>query len=54
MLDNALILLPDFLIILFGCLLKRCFAYGGDFWLQQDTLVFCGLFPIILFRSARL
>lgn len=51
MLDNALILLPDFLIILFGCLLKRRFGYGGDFWLQLEKLVYYVLFPVMLFRS---
>jgi hypothetical protein len=47
----ALLLLPDFLLIAGGTLLKRLPGFGADFWSGVERLVYFVLFPALLFRS---
>jgi len=47
----ALLLLPDFLLIAGGALLKRLPGFGADFWSGVERLVYFVLFPALLFRS---
>jgi len=47
----ALLVAPDFLLIAFGALLARRFAYGAAFWDGVERLVYFVLFPALLFKS---
>ena len=47
----ALLLLPDFLLIVGGALLKRGRGFGAPFWTGVERLVYFVLFPALLFRS---
>ena len=47
----ALLLLPDFLLIVGGALLKRVEGFGAPFWSGVERLVYFVLFPALLFRS---
>jgi len=53
MLANALLILPDFALILFGWVLARAFAptYDRGFWNGAEKLVYYVLFPALLFNS---
>jgi predicted permease len=50
-LSVALLLLPDFLLICAGALLKRVRGYEPAFWQGLERLVYFVLFPALLFRS---
>ena len=47
----ALVLLPDFLLIVAGALLARLRAFDSVFWAGAERLVYFVLFPALLFRS---
>jgi malonate transporter and related proteins len=47
----ALLLVPDFLLIVGGVLLKRAGGFGVPFWSGVERLVYFALFPALLFRS---
>ena len=47
----ALLILPNFVLILVGLVLARGFDYGRDFWAGLEKLVYYVLFPALLFRS---
>jgi predicted permease len=47
----ALLILPNFVLILLGLALARAFVYGRDFWQGLEKLVYYVLFPALLFRS---
>lgn len=47
----ALLILPNFVLILVGLALARRFAYGREFWEGVEKLVYYVLFPALLFRS---
>jgi malonate transporter and related proteins len=47
----ALLLLPDFALILFGFLLNRITDWGRDFWGGLEKLIYYVLFPALLFNS---
>jgi malonate transporter and related proteins len=47
----ALVLLPDFLLIVAGALLARLSAFDAVFWAGTERLVYFVLFPALLFRS---
>jgi malonate transporter and related proteins len=47
----ALLLIPDFLLILFGFLLNRMTNWGRDFWSGLEKLMYYVLFPALLFSS---
>jgi predicted permease len=47
----ALLILPNFVLILVGLALARAFDYGRDFWEGLEKLVYYVLFPALLFRS---
>jgi malonate transporter len=47
----ALLLLPDFLMIVGGALLKRVRGFDAAFWSGVERLVYFVLFPALLFRS---
>jgi predicted permease len=47
----ALLLLPDFLLIVTGALLSRLRPFGAEFWAGAERLVYYVLFPALLFRS---
>jgi malonate transporter len=47
----ALLLLPDFVLILFGFLLNRVTAWGRDFWSGLEKLIYFVLFPALLFSA---
>ena len=51
MLSTALIVLPDFGVILLGILLARKLGYSHDFWQVVEKLVYFVLFPPLLFHS---
>ena len=48
---TALLILPNFVLILVGLLLARRFGYGREFWTGLEKLVYYVLFPALLFRS---
>ena len=48
---DALLLLPDFLLILFGFVLCRWTALGRTVWDGAERLVYYLLFPVLLFNS---
>ncbi|MGE5098085.1 MAG: AEC family transporter [Betaproteobacteria bacterium] len=52
--NAALLILPNFVLILVGLLLARRFDYGRDFWSGLEKLVYYVLFPALLFRSLAL
>ena len=47
----ALLILPNFVLIILGLALARAFDYGRDFWEGLEKLVYYVLFPALLFRS---
>ena len=47
----ALLILPNFVLIVVGLILARRFDYGRDFWGGMEKLVYYVLFPALLFRS---
>jgi malonate transporter and related proteins len=47
----ALLILPNFVLIVLGVLLARRFGYGRAFWTGLESLVYYVLFPALLFRS---
>jgi hypothetical protein len=49
--DTALLILPNFMLILVGLALARKFDFGRDFWDGMEKLVYYVLFPALLFRS---
>lgn len=49
--QTALLIVPNFLLILVGFALSRRFDYGRDFWDGLEKLVYYVLFPALLFRS---
>jgi malonate transporter and related proteins len=49
--NTALVILPNFLLILCGAVLARRFDYGRAFWDTLEKLVYYVLFPALLFRS---
>lgn len=49
--QNILVILPDFLVILTGCLLFHKLKYPKEFWHHAERLVFYVLFPPLLFLS---
>jgi predicted permease len=49
--STALLILPNFVLILLGLALARRFDYGRDFWEGLEKLVYYVLFPALLFRS---
>lgn len=52
--DTALLILPNFMLILVGLALARKFDFGRDFWDGMEKLVYYVLFPALLFRSLAL
>lgn len=51
MLNNALLMLPDFGLILLGVLLARRLGYARAFWEGAERLVYYVLFPPLLFTA---
>jgi len=51
---TALLILPNFVLILVGLVLARRFSFGRDFWSGLEQLVYYVLFPALLFRSLAL
>jgi predicted permease len=49
--NNALLMLPDFGLILFGALLARRLGFARSFWDGAERLVYYALFPPLLFTS---
>jgi malonate transporter and related proteins len=49
--NTALLILPNFVLILAGLVLARRFDYGRGFWEGLEKLVYYVLFPALLFRS---
>ena len=49
--NAALLILPNFVLILVGLALARAFDYGRDFWEGLEKLVYYVFFPALLFRS---
>ena len=49
--NAALLILPNFVLILLGLVLARRFAFGREFWEGMEKLVYYVLFPALLFRS---
>jgi len=47
----AILLIPDFLIILFGFALNRYTDWGRNFWGGLEKLIYFVLFPALLFNS---
>lgn len=47
----ALLLLPDFVLILLGVLLRRLLHLGDHFWSGVEKLVYFVLFPTLLFNG---
>lgn len=45
------ILLPDFLLILFGVVLLRVTNWGSEFWAGMEKIIYYVLFPALLFYS---
>ena len=54
MIGTALLILPNFMLILVGLALARRFDFGRDFWDGMEKLVYYVLFPALLFRSLAL
>jgi predicted permease len=51
---TALLILPNFVLILAGFVLARAFEYGRSFWEGLEKLVYYVLFPALLLRSIAL
>jgi predicted permease len=49
--QTALLILPNFALIVIGLVLARRFDFGRDFWAGLEKLVYYVLFPALLFRS---
>ena len=49
--NTALLILPNFVLIVIGLVLARRFDFGRDFWAGLEKLVYYLLFPALLFRS---
>jgi malonate transporter len=49
--STALLLLPDFALILLGLLLKRGFERNDAFWSGAERLIYTILFPALLFTA---
>jgi predicted permease len=49
--NNALLMLPDFALILLGAVLARRFGFARSFWDGAERLVYYALFPPLLFTS---
>ena len=49
--QTALLILPNFVLILAGLVLARGFDYGRGFWEGLEKLVYFVLFPALLLRS---
>jgi malonate transporter and related proteins len=49
--QTALLILPNFVLIVIGLVLARRFDFGRDFWAGLEKLVYYLLFPALLFRS---
>jgi predicted permease len=47
----ALLLIPDFALILFGFFLNRLTDWGRNFWAGLEKLIYFVLFPALLFNS---
>ncbi len=47
----AILLIPDFALILFGFVLNRITDWGRDFWSGLEKLIYYVLFPALLFNS---
>ncbi|MBK6971992.1 MAG: AEC family transporter [Sterolibacteriaceae bacterium] len=47
----ALLLLPDFSLILLGSLLRRWLGLGDHFWRDLEKLIYVVLFPALLFGT---
>ncbi len=47
----AILLIPDFALILFGFVLNRITNWGRDFWSGLEKLIYFVLFPALLFNS---
>jgi malonate transporter len=52
--QTALLILPNFVLIVIGLALARRFDFGRDFWDGLEKLVYYVLFPALLFRSLAL
>ena len=52
--QTALLILPNFVLILVGLVLARAFDYGRGFWEGLEKLVYFVLFPALLLRSLAL
>ncbi|WP_228384700.1 AEC family transporter [Rhodocyclus gracilis] len=51
MLTTALLLVPDFSLILLGALIRRRMSLGDDFWVGLEKLVYFILFPALLVNA---
>lgn len=49
--NAALLLLPDFLVIALGAILRRIAPFDAAFWAGIERLVYFVLFPALLFRA---
>lgn len=49
--SSALLLLPDFALILLGYALRRLMQLGEPFWIGLEKLVYFVLFPALLFHA---
>ena len=49
--NNALLMLPDFALILMGAVLARRLGFARNFWDGAERLVYYALFPPLLFMS---
>lgn len=49
--STALLLLPDFTLILLGAALRRWMHLGDHFWVGLERLVYFVLFPVLLVNS---
>ena len=47
----AILLIPDFALILFGFILNHITGWGRDFWAGLEKLIYYVLFPALLFNS---
>ena len=49
--SSALVLLPDFALILLGFGLRRTMHLGDHFWIGLEKLIYFVLFPALLFHA---
>lgn len=47
----ASILIPDFVLILLGLIMRRSFGFSEDFWLHMERMTYYILFPALLFNA---